>query len=139
MQASIQESQANANELQQAQLIQAQALAAQVQTQHMLQARAQMSQALLDKALSTAANLHAIIDEAAMKYKQTPGFQLGGTPTWALCIIALMIMASQSAKFAVSIVFLIFGKLKAGLRTRVWVLTVRNAGHLIATTFLRFF
>lgn len=92
------------------QQLQTETLAAQAQAQKTLQANARVSQALLDKATTTAANLHAIIDEAAVRYKQTPGFYLGGTPSWVLCVVALIILGAPNSKFAVSICFLIFGK-----------------------------
>lgn len=117
MEATIQESQTKAAELQRAQHLQAQALASQVQTQQTLQSSAQVSQALLDKAITTAANLHGIIDEAATRYKQTPGLHFTGTPAWTLCLVFLVAIGAQNTKFAVSIFFLVFGKRRASTMT----------------------
>lgn len=113
MEVALQTSQTTANELQQAQRLQAQALAAQVQAQQTLQSSTQVSQALLDKATTSAANLHALIDEAATRYKQTPGLHFAGTSVWTMCLTFLLAIGSQNPKFAVSIFFLIFGKLLA--------------------------
>lgn len=94
--------------------MQAQALAAQTQTQHTLQSSALVSQALLDQATTSAANLHALIDEAATKYKHNPGLHFTGTTIWTMFLAFLIAMGSQSPKFAVSIFFLIFGRCPVG-------------------------
>lgn len=118
MEGALQTSQAKANELQQAQRLQAQALAAQAQAQQILQSSVQISQAWLDKVTSSAANLHSVIDEAATRYQQTPGLRFASTSMWTMCLPFLLAIGSQNPKFAVSILFLIFGKCLASLVTR---------------------
>lgn len=106
----MEQSQSKADELQKAQSMQVQVLAAQSEVQKEIQRNAQVSQALLDKATTTAANLHAIIDEAATKYKRIPDFQFGGFSTWTLCGALLILIGSHNMKAAVCLFFLVFGK-----------------------------
>jgi hypothetical protein len=110
MEATMEHSQKEANELQKAQNMQAQALAAQSQMQKEIQFNAQISQALLDKATTTAANLHAMIDEAATKYKRIPDLHFGGLSAWTLCGILVILIGAHNMKAAVSLFFLVFGK-----------------------------
>jgi hypothetical protein len=105
----MEQSQSKAYELQKAQSMQVQVLAAQSEVQKEIQRNAQVSQALLDKATTTAANLHAIIDEAAAKYKRIPDLRFGGFSTWTLCGALLILIGSHNMKAAVSLFFLVFG------------------------------
>lgn len=104
------QSQAKANELQNAQIMQVQALAAQSQIQKEMQLSSQVSQALLDKATTAAFNLHALIDEAATKYKRIPDLHFGGLSIWTLCGALLILIGAHNMKAAVSLFFLVFGK-----------------------------
>jgi len=105
----MEQSQAKAVELQNAQDTQFQALVAHSEVQKRIQFDAQISQTLLDKAATTAANLHAIIDEAATKYKQMPDLHFGGIPSWTLYGILLIIIGVHNMRAAVSLFFLVFG------------------------------
>ncbi|OQD73973.1 hypothetical protein PENDEC_c013G05755 [Penicillium decumbens] len=106
METTMEQSQAKAVELQNAQDTQFQALVAHSEVQKRIQFDAQISQALLDKAATTAANLHAIIDEAATKYKQMPDLHFGGIPSWTLYGILLFIIGVHNMRAAVSLFFL---------------------------------
>lgn len=113
MEAAINQSQVQANELHKAQHLQAEALAAQSQAHKAIQFNAQVSQALLDKTAATAANLHAIIDKAATRYKQTPGLHFGSISGWMFCTGLLLGILTQHAKVAISLFALISGKGRA--------------------------
>lgn len=113
MEAAINQSQVQADELHKAQHLQAEALAAQSQAHKAIQFNAQVSQALLDKTAVATANLHALIDKAATKYKQTPGLHFGSISGWMFCIGLLLGILAQNAKVAVSLFALIFGKCRA--------------------------
>ncbi|KAJ5380598.1 uncharacterized protein N7496_003026 [Penicillium cataractarum] len=110
MDASMHKAQARANELQKAQRIQAEALTIQQQAQEAIRYNTQVSQALLDRATTTAANLHTIIDEAATKFKQTPGLHQGGLSIWTVCLVLLIVIGAQNFKAAFGLTFFIFGQ-----------------------------
>lgn len=104
------QAQARANELQKAQRIQAEALTIQQQAQEAIRYNTEVSQALLDRAMTTAANLHTIIDEAATKFKQTPGLHQGGLSIWTFCLMLLIVIGAQNFKAAFGLTFFIFGQ-----------------------------
>ena len=106
---SMNQAQVKANELQNAQSLHADALAIQQQAQEAIRFNAQVSQALLDRATTAAANLHTIIDEAAIKFKQTPGLHQGGLSTWTVCLMLLILIGAQNFKAALGLTFFIFG------------------------------
>ncbi|KAJ5662158.1 uncharacterized protein N7477_009774 [Penicillium maclennaniae] len=110
LETTMEQSQAKANELQNAQIMQVQALAAQSQIQKEMQHNSQVSQALLDQATTAAFNLHALIDEAATKYKRIPDLQFGGLSTWTLAGALLILIGAHNMKAAVSLFFLVFGE-----------------------------
>lgn len=116
------EAQEKANELHKAQHLQAGALAVQQQAQEAIRFNAQVSQALLDRATTTAANLHTIIDEAAIKFKQTPGLHQGGLSIWTVCFMLLILIGAQSFKAALGLTFFIFGQ------SEVFFIVVRDSG-----------
>ncbi|CEO60488.1 hypothetical protein PMG11_05113 [Penicillium brasilianum] len=120
MDASMHQAQTKADELQRAQSIQIEALAVQQQIQEAIRYDTQVSQALLDRATTTAANLHTIIDEAAVKFKQAPGLHQGGLSIWTVCLMLVIVVGAQNFKAAFGLTFFIFG-------------------HLIATTAFPFF
>lgn len=136
MEAAIEQSQATADELRKAQNMQVQALAAQSQVQKEIQYNAQISQALLDKAATTAANLHAVIDEAATKYKQIPNLHFQGFSTWTLCGVLLVLLGAHNMKAAVSLFFLVVGK--SHVPRPLKPPADLTLGHLIVAIFLRF-
>ena len=133
----MEQSQAKADELQRAQNVQVQALAAQSEVQKEIQFNAQISQALLDKAATTAANLHTIIDEAATKYKQIPTLHFHGLSTWPLCGFLLILIGAHNMKAAVSLFFLVVGK--SHVPRPLKPPADLTLGHLIVAIFLRFF
>ena len=105
----MQQSESKANELQKAQDQQAEALSAQSKAQEAIQFHAQVSQALLSKASTSAANLQSIIDDATFKFKNGPGFSIGGYSAWSLCAVLLMVIAAQNLKLAIALFFLFLG------------------------------
>jgi hypothetical protein len=112
MDTSMNEAQVKAVELQKAQRLQADALAIQQQAQEAIRFNTQVSQALLDRATTTAANLHTIIDEAAIKFRQTPGLHQGGLSIWTVCLMLLILIGAQNFKAAFGLTFFIFGELE---------------------------
>ncbi|KAF7718287.1 Uncharacterized protein PECH_002889 [Penicillium ucsense] len=113
MDRSVDQTQSKAVELQRIQHLQTQELSAQQQAQENIRLNAQVSQALLDKATTSAANLHTLLDEAALKFKQTPGLHQTGLSGWTLCIVILILVGAQNFKAAWGLVFFIFGHLIA--------------------------
>lgn len=103
------QAQTKADELQKAQSIQIEALAVQQQMQEAIRYNTQVSQALLDRTTTTAANLHTIIDEAAVKFKQTPGLHQGGLSIWTVCLMLVIVVGAQNFKAAFGLTFFIFG------------------------------
>ncbi|KAJ5168580.1 uncharacterized protein N7482_004174 [Penicillium canariense] len=120
MDASIKQSQTMADQLQKAHRLQADSLVTQQQAAESIRLNMQVSQALLDRATAAAANLQMIIDDAAIKYKQTPGLHQVGLSIWTVCLVLLIFIGAQNFKVAISLLFFIFG-------------------HLIATTIFPFF
>ncbi|OKP13158.1 hypothetical protein PENSUB_1258 [Penicillium subrubescens] len=112
MDTSMNEAQVKAVELQKAQRLQADALAIQEQAQEAIRFNTQVSQALLDRATTTAANLHTIIEEAAIKFRQTPGLHQGGLSIWTVCLMLLILIGAQNFKAAFGLTFFIFGELE---------------------------
>lgn len=110
MQASIEQSESKASELQKAQNLQAEALAAQSRMQKEIQFHAQLSQALLQKVTVTAANLQTLIDEATVKASQMPGLRFGGIRSWLLFILFLALLGHYSPNIAIGLFFLILGE-----------------------------
>ncbi|OQE46437.1 hypothetical protein PENCOP_c001G06990 [Penicillium coprophilum] len=108
METSIQQSESKASELQKAQVQQTEALSAQSRAQEAIQFHAQVSQALLAKTSAAAANLQSVIEDAAFKSKHLPSFG-GGSSTWSLCAVLLMVIAAQNLKIALALFFLILG------------------------------
>ncbi|QQK42626.1 Nuclear membrane fusion protein Kar5, putative [Penicillium digitatum] len=109
METFIQQSESKASELQKAQNQQIEALSAQSRAQEAIQFDAQVSQALLAKTSVAAANLQSVIDDAAFKFKHIPGFGIGGSSAWSLCVVLLTVIASQNLKIAISLLFLFLG------------------------------
>lgn len=109
METFIQQSESKASELQKAQDQQAEALSAQSRAQEAIQFDAQVSQALLAKTSVAAANLQSVIDDAAFKFKQVPGFGIGGSPALSLCAVLLIVIAAQNLQIAIALFFLILG------------------------------
>ncbi|KAJ5513266.1 hypothetical protein N7463_002818 [Penicillium fimorum] len=109
METFIQQSELRASELQRAQDQQTKALSAQSRAQEAIQFHAQVSQALLAKTSVAASNLQSIIDAAAFKSKHVSGFAIGGSSTWSLCAVLLMVIAAQNFKIAIALFFLILG------------------------------
>jgi hypothetical protein len=109
MDASMHQAQMKSDELQKAQSIQTEALAIQQEKQEAIRYSTQVSQALLDRATTTAANLHTIIDEAAMKFKQTPGLHQGSFSIWTVCLMLVIVIGAQNFKAAFGLTFFIFG------------------------------
>ncbi|EPS33791.1 hypothetical protein PDE_08753 [Penicillium oxalicum 114-2] len=113
MDSSVNQAQLKAEELQHTQQLQVEQLLTQQQTQESIRFNAQVSQALLDKATNTAANLHTLLDEAAIKIKQTPGLHQSGLSGWTLCFMILLLVGVQNFKAAFGLVFFILGHLIA--------------------------
>lgn len=128
-----------AHDLQQAQQSQAKLLAAQFKTQDEMQFKAQVSQALLEKATTSAANLHSMIDDATVKFKRTPGLHSGGISAWTVCALLLIVIGAQSTKMAIGLFFLIFGRSLPISLTNAASANVRGPGHVIATFCFQFF
>ena len=104
------QAQGRADELHKTQRLQADAMSIQQQAQEAIKFNTQVSQALLDRTAVTAANLHTLIDEAATKFKQTPGLHQGGLSIWTVCLMLLILIGVQNFKAAFGLVFFIFGE-----------------------------
>ncbi|KAJ5093747.1 hypothetical protein N7456_009608 [Penicillium angulare] len=109
MEKSVETSANKANELQAAQYEQFKALEAQAQVHKEIQFAAQLSKALIEKAAATAANLQATIEDAAVKAKSIPNFQLGGFLTWATATGMLLLIGTLNATAAIGVFFMVLG------------------------------
>lgn len=136
METFIQQSESKASELQKAQNQQIEALSAQSRAQEAIQFDAQVSQALLAKTSVAAANLQSVIDDAAFKFKHIPGFGIGGSSAWSLCVVLLTVIASQNLKIAISLLFLFLGTYV--LPDQDWLLIQSGLGHSVALTIFKF-
>ncbi|THC95915.1 hypothetical protein EYZ11_004601 [Aspergillus tanneri] len=108
---SLEKSQLNAYNLQKVQAEQFETFQIQSQLQENLQTNMRISQTLLDRTAATAANLQAMIDEAAARYRESSslGGLFGTYSSWTICGLLLSILGSQNPKIA--IVMLLIGAL----------------------------
>ncbi|PWY83745.1 hypothetical protein BO94DRAFT_519292 [Aspergillus sclerotioniger CBS 115572] len=103
LETSLAESRVMAQELHKSQLQHSAAIQGQTQLQEHLQTNMRISQALLDKTTATAANLHAMIDDTATRYKDVPAFRgfLGSYPTGTVYSLLVGLIGSQSPRLAI--------------------------------------
>lgn len=105
------QSEMKAQDLQRAQLLQSEVIAAQSQAQHNIQTDIQISQALLDKVISTAANLQTMVDETATKYRESPvlGALHRTYSAWTVCALLFSMLGAQNPKSALAVLFIGMG------------------------------
>ncbi|KAH8427910.1 putative nuclear membrane fusion protein Kar5 [Aspergillus melleus] len=96
----LEKSQMNADNLHKSQAEQLESFRAQSQIQQNMQTSMHISQALIDKAAATAANLQAMIDEATMKYKESPTMSglFGSYSAWMAYGLLFSVLGTQNLK-----------------------------------------
>ncbi|KAH1694510.1 hypothetical protein KXX24_002414 [Aspergillus fumigatus] len=101
---SLETSQSKAEALRIAQLQQFDALDAQYRLQQYMETNLQISQALLDKAITTTANLQAMIEETTTRYRDSPilGKFIGPYSAWTVCGILLSVIGAHSPRLTLA-------------------------------------
>ncbi|RAK94990.1 putative nuclear membrane fusion protein Kar5 [Aspergillus ibericus CBS 121593] len=109
LEVAVAESQAIAEELHRAQLQHNAAMQGHSQLQEHLQTNMRISQALLEKTIAAAANLQAMVDDTATRYKEIPAFRsfLGSYPAGTVYSLLVGLIGAQSPRLAV--VMLVIG------------------------------
>lgn len=122
-----------AENLHRAQLLQSKAIAAQSQAQDNIQTDIRISQALLNKITATAANLQAMVDETATKYRDSPALGgLHGTySAWTVCALLFSMLGTQNPKSALAVLFI--GMSMCFLGFYLLLLIHTALAHLIVT------
>lgn len=97
-----------AESLHKAQMLQSETIAAQSQAQDTIQTDIRISQALLDKVTATAANLQTMVDETAIKYRDSPvlGGLHGTYSAWTVCALLFSMLGAQNPKSALAVLFI---------------------------------
>lgn len=88
--------------------MQFEAISAQFRAQESLQVNMQISQALLDRATTAAANLQALVDEAATRYRETPVLSglFGPYSEWTVSALLFSIIGALNPRAALAVLFI---------------------------------
>lgn len=83
-------------------------ISAQSRAQESLQVNMQISQALLDRATTAAANLQALVDEAATRYREAPVLSglFGPYSEWTVSALLFSIIGALNPRAASAVLFI---------------------------------
>lgn len=110
--ATLQSSEAKAENLHEAQKLQYEAIVAHSQAQNNLQTNMRVSHALVDRVTAAAANLQTMIDDSATRYRQSPVFNgpLGPYSTWTMCVLLFSMLGIQNPRSALVLLLIGMGE-----------------------------
>ncbi|KAJ9200341.1 hypothetical protein DTO164E3_3048 [Paecilomyces variotii] len=111
-QESLAESEIKSENLRKSQELQAESLKDQTKAQETLGENVRIAQALLDRVVTTAANLQATVEETATGFQGLPSFpgMVGVYFPWTLCSLLASVVAAQHPRIIAGLLFLSCGK-----------------------------
>ena len=120
-----------AESLRKAQVLQFEAIKAQFKAQDDMQTNMRISQALLDKTTAAAANLQAIIDETATRYRDSYAFgSFLGVSTWTICAFLFSMLSIQNPKPALAVLLIGISTYTFEIRVTIYrQLTLISSSH----------